>query len=348
MMKKVMGYFALMIIIIVILPLIIVRGCSTVVEDIVPKTTENHEIKEKIEIDRTQINVYVTSLDMNRQMCLEEYVVGVVAAEMPAIFEIEALKAQAVAARTYAYGRLKKQYLNNSDVHSGADVCTNHNHCQGWISKEDAFEKWGEYGAQSNWDKIERAVRETENIIISYDRAVVNPLYHANSGGKTENSENVWEGVKVPYLRSVESEGEDASSEFETVITFERDEFIKLLKNDLPDIKIDNENLINQLEILNRTESDRVDSVRIGDTILKGTDFRRILNLRSTNFQIEESESGDINISTIGYGHGVGMSQWGANHLAKNGRTFKEIIKYYYKGVSLDTIDNVETLFDNY
>ncbi|MDQ2087772.1 stage II sporulation protein D [Herbivorax sp. ANBcel31] len=344
-MKKIIGYILLMTMVIIVIPFIIVKGCSTVVEDLIPM--DEPEILEKNEV--LYLDVYVASEGETKKMPLEEYLIGVVAAEMPAKFETEALKAQAVAARTYAYGRMKKIYAsNNSDAHRGADVCTDSGHCQAWISRADAIKKWGEDSGKENWDKIKRAVNETENIIIWYENKVVNPLYHANSGGITENSENVWDGVEVPYLRSVKSKGEDASSEYEVVTTFKEEDFISAFKSELPDLKIEEENLLDQVEVLERTDSERVDRIKVGDVNLKGTDFRRILDLRSTNFIIEEEESGEIKITTIGYGHGVGMSQWGANHLAKEGKGFEEIIKHYYKEVELDNIKNIEENFENY
>lgn len=326
-----------MTLIIVILPLIIVRGCSTVIEDIVvPEEKESIKIK-----------VYIKSEDTVKEMLLEEYLTGVVAAEMPAEFELEALKAQAVAARTYAYGRVRKIYTPKDDIHKGADMCTDSAHCQAWTSKEEALLKWGGFTAGDKWNKIEKAVKETEGIIVVYDKNIVNPVFHANSGGTTENAEDVWAGVEVPYLKSVKSEGEEASTGYKVVTSFKEDDFINAIKKEHPDIKIDRNKLMDEVKILERTESDRVKTMRVGNVTLKGTDFRRLLNLRSTNFNIEKGESGGLKITTIGYGHGVGMSQWGANYLAKSGGTFEEIIKHYYKGVSLDTVENMEVILGN-
>jgi len=354
-MKKFVDYVFLMTMVIVLLPLIIVRGCSTVAEELIPiddggfLPPEEDAGKEEGEEEVLYLDVYIASEDEVKKMSLEEYLLGVVAAEMAANFEIEALKAQAVAARTYAYGRMKKMYAaNGADVHKGGDICTDPGHCQAWISKDDALKKWGESNGQKNWDKIKRAVDETKDIVILYENKVINPLYHANSGGATENSENVWEGVEVPYLKSVKSEGEDACSDYEVVTAFKQEDFISAIKSEIPDLKIEGENIIDEIEILNRTDSERVDKIKVGDVTLKGTDFRRILDLRSTNFSIEEGEDGEINIITIGHGHGVGMSQWGANHLAKNGKDFEEIIKYYYKGVTLEHIQNLEKKLENF
>ncbi|HHV30161.1 stage II sporulation protein D [Acetivibrio mesophilus] len=330
-MKRFVRYVLLMTIIVVILPLIIVRGCSTVIEDIVPEEKEDMKLK-----------VYIKGQDEVEEMSLEEYLMGVVAAEMPADFELEALKAQAIAARTYVYGRMKKIYSPKDDTHKGADICTDSAHCQAWIKKDDAMAKWGTLKAFDNWGKIERAVRETEGIIILYDKKVVNPVFHANSGGMTENAEDVWEGTKVPYLKSVKSEGEDKSSGYKVETVFKEEEITKKLKEEYPDIEIEAEDLLEEIEILERTRAGRVKEIRIEDVVIKGTQLRSLLGLRSTNFNIEKGDNNEVIITTIGYGHGVGMSQWGANSLAKNGGTYEEILKHYYTGISLDTIENIE------
>jgi len=330
-MKRFVRYVLLMTIIVVILPLIIVKGCSTVIEDIVPEEKEDLTLK-----------VYIKDADEVQEMSLEEYLKGVVAAEMPADFELEALKAQAVAARTYVYGRMKKFYSPKEDTHKGADICTDPGHCQAWTKKGDAMAKWGNLRAFDNWSKIERAVRETEGVIILYDKKVVNPVFHANSGGMTENSEDVWEGVEVPYLKSVKSEGEDKSEGYKVSAVFKEEDITKKLKDQYPDMDLEPEDLVDEIEILERTKAGRVKEIKIEDVVIKGTELRSLLGLRSTNFNIEKGENGEVVITTIGYGHGVGMSQWGANNLAKNGGTYEEILKHYYTGIYLDTIENFE------
>ncbi|NLD46495.1 MAG: stage II sporulation protein D [Clostridiaceae bacterium] len=325
-MKKILFYVLLMILAIVVLPFTIVRGCSSVIDDIVPP--------EKDEV--LKIKVYFHTENTVSEMPLEEYLKGVVAAEMPAEFELEALKAQAVAARTYAYGRMKKIYTPKDDIHNGADICSNSAHCQAWASKEEMMKKWGFFKRLEYWNKIERAVEETENIIVVYEGKVINPLFHANSGGKTENCEEVWPGVEVPYLRSVKSDGEEASSGYKVVTAYNENELIETIKKGYPDIKLNEDNIFEDIKIIDYTEGGRVSNLGLGNITVKGTDFRNLLGLRSANFKLDKAEGGKIEITTIGHGHGVGMSQWGANHLAKNGGNFEEIIKYYYKGVSLE------------
>ncbi|HHW00860.1 MAG TPA: stage II sporulation protein D [Clostridiaceae bacterium] len=332
-MKHIIYYIIVIIIIIVLIPLLIVRGCSS---------TPQEEEPPKKKVEGIKVKVYIAPEDRIQEMDLEEYVKCVVAAEMPADFELETLKAQAVAARTYVYARMKRIYTPKDNSHKDADICTDHTHCQAWTSRQDAMKKWGIFKANSNWKKVERAVEETEGTIIIHDGKVINPVFHSSSGGKTENSEDVWEGVQVSYLRSVPSAGEEVAPNYIYTITMNNEEFVEAIKKEYPDVKFEKENLIEDIEILNRTEGGNVKTLRIGNVEMKGTDLRRILSLRSADFKIEAHDSDSIKITTTGYGHGVGMSQWGANHLAKIGGNYEEILKYYYSGVELTTIEDYE------
>lgn len=334
-MKKVIYYVIIMIIVTIILPMLIVRGCSTVIEDVKPKV--------KVEKSEVKIKVYIKDKDKVEEMSLENYIKGVVAAEMPVEFELEALKAQAVAARTYAFSRIMNLYPSKDDTHKGAHICTDSKHCQAWVNKEDAIRKWSSMSANRNWKKIETAVKETENLIILYDNKPINPLFHANSGGRTENCEDVWEGTVVPYLKSVKSDGDGDDPGFEVVTAFKEEDIIESLKADYPEISLNEADLLSNFSILELSEGGKVKKCKVGNIELKGTDLRNILSLRSTNFKVEKGKEGELNITTIGFGHGVGMSQYGANYLAKNGGSFEEILKYYYKGVSLGSCSKVNT-----
>jgi stage II sporulation protein D len=195
------------------------------------------------------------------------------------------------------------------------------------------------HGGTWNWSRIEKAVNETKGIIVTYNGQVANTLFHSNSGGRTENSEEVWDGVSVPYLRSVESGGEDASKEFKTTVVIKRDDFVKTLESKYPDIKI-GKDLFSNIKVLNLTTGGRVGNIKVGNITLKGTEFRSLFNLRSANFKIARSDKETIKLTVTGNGHGVGMSQWGADSLAKKGGTFAEILKYYYTGVDLTSISD--------
>ena len=330
----------------------IVKSCSFATTGEKADKRENQSINEKQGVNRGEwgdernnikISVYIESEGKIKEMELEEYVTGVVAAEMPAEFAFEALKAQAVAARTYAYGRLKGIYKDKDDIHTYADICTDSTHCQAWVGKEEAIERWDSPSADEYWNKIKKAVEETEEIVILYRGIIANPVFHSNSGGKTENAEEAWDVDPVDYLKSVISEGEEASPSFKTISKISVTEFYNTLKECYPNIKVNQNNIFEDMKILERTQSERIKTIKIGNVEIKGTDFRKIFSLSSTNFELNNKD-GMIEIITYGNGHGVGMSQWGANSLAKNGETWEKIIKYYYLGVELDTISNVENI----
>lgn len=330
MIKKTLYYSFLMFMVLIVLPLLIVKSCDITNENGVSK---NGKLQLKIK-------VYIASQKKVVEMPLEEYVKGVVAAEMPAEFGMEALKAQAVAARTYAIGRMEKIFTSKEDVHDGADVCTDSGHCQAWESKKDAMKGWGFFKGLKYWSKIERAVKETENIVIEYNQKVINPLFHSNSGGKTEDAEDVWDGVEVPYLKSVISRGEENNADYENYILISKKDFCSKFKEKYPNIKLTQKEPLKDLKIINYTVGGRVKTIKFGNLTLKGTEFRKLFSLKSAKFKIEQKDKDTLKITTLGNGHGVGMSQWGANYLSKNGGSYEEIIKYYYKGVELNTIKN--------
>ncbi|HEY5584288.1 MAG TPA: stage II sporulation protein D [Ruminiclostridium sp.] len=325
-MKRFGCYIILMIIIVVLLPLIIVRSCATVEE---PKPSENES--------NITINVYIADQKKVVKMQLEEYLLGVVAAEMPASFEIEALKAQAIAARTYALGREVKIYGSGAAdiLHSGADVCTDPAHCQAWISKDTAMKRWGLLYSFKNWNKICKAVNATSGQVIKYNNVLINPLFHANSGGHTENSEDVWEGTAEPYLRGVESFGEDTFSQYENQVILEQKDMIKVLKEFNPKLELKEKDILSNIKIQEYSSGDRILEMKIGNITMKGTEFRELFQLKSANFKLAQLPNEKISITTLGYGHGVGMSQCGANYLAKKGTSCIDILKYYYKGVEI-------------
>ncbi len=332
-MKKLMGYAIVMLAVIIILPLAMVRGCGASVEN------EPYKAKEQPTVDSTTINIYDHVIKKQVIMDLEEYIKGVVAAEMPADFELEALKAQAVAARTFAYGRLNGTYKCKEGDHDGIPICTNPCHCQAWISKAEAKKKWGILFASRNWSRIEKAVNGTKGVVLEYEGETANALFHSNSGGRTENCEEVWEGVSVPYLRSVVSRGEEDSKAYRNVIKIKIKDFVKKMNNAYPGIDIEAIDVPRCIKIIDHTSGGRVDTLKVADVEMKGTEFRVLFELKSANFAIEKTDKETLTITTYGYGHGVGMSQYGANYLAKRGGIYSEILKYYYIGVDLVVIN---------
>lgn len=329
-MKKICLYIIFMIVLIIFVPLVLVRNFSIVQE----RLRADREIND----NPLSVKVYLADQKKVVKMRLEDYLLGVVAAEMPASYEIEALKAQAVAARTYAMGRAAKLYGSSETVHNGADVCTSPAHCQAWISKETAMRRWGLFSAFKYWNRICKAVSDTSGQIIEYNGVIINPLFHSNSGGHTENVEDVWAGTAEPYLRGVESPGEDTFTEYRSDVVFDQEEMVKRLKAFNPEFELKNKELLSEISIENHSSGDRVLEMKIGNITVKGTDFRKIFGLKSTNFKLYRLSDGKIDITTLGYGHGVGMSQCGADYLAKEGYSYSDILKYYYKGVTLGKV----------
>lgn len=266
---------------------------------------------------------------------LDEYLYGVVSAEMPANYETEALKAQAVVARTYTIYQMR----HNSNKHENADICDNYVCCQAWISKEDRISKWNGEEAESNWNKIEEAVNSTTGKIVTYNGEPINAFFHSNSGGVTESSVNIWGGIDYPYLKSVETAGEDGYKQYTSQVEISKQDLVNRLKEKYQDCEIDysQENCI---QILEYTSSGRVKTIKFGNKEIAGTEARSILGLKSTNFTF--SINGDIvTFSVTGYGHGVGMSQTGADSMAKSGANYEEIIKHFYTNVEITEIKSL-------
>ena len=332
-MKKLIYYAGVMILIVILLPMIIVRSCGP------DPVQELKDIKEPAR--DYEITVYNHITEASEKVNLEEYIKCVVAAEMPADFDLEALKAQAVAARTFAYGRMSETYRSKQGVHDGVEICTDSTHCQAWVSREDAMKKWNVLFASRNWSKISKAVDETRGMIVVYQGKVANTLFHASSSGRTENAEDVWAGTSVPYLKSVESSGDEASRGYTATISISGEELIDKLSKVYTDLELD---VMDKIGIVDYTTGGRVKTLKIGNVILKGTEFRSILGLRSACFNIEFVEDDLLRITTTGHGHGVGMSQWGANSLAKTGGTYKEILRHYYTGVDIISMSDYEAM----
>jgi len=289
---------------------------------------ENAVSEENTEANNYKIKVLFSDFNEIREMDIEEYLYGVVSAEMPADFDIEALKAQAVVARTYTIYKAQ----NNFDKHGEACICTDSKCCQAWISKEDRFEKWPEDKREEYWNKICDAVDNTKGQVITYNGQVINAFFHSNSGGKTEIPVNVWGGEYYPYLQTVETSGEDGYSQYESEAVFTKSELIDKLKENYPDIELE----LSEIEILERYESGRIKTIRFGNKKLAGVEVRNILELKSANFNINIEED-KIKFTVYGYGHGVGMSQTGADSMAKQGKTYIYIIKHFYTGVEIET-----------
>ena len=296
------------------------------------ETEEDLEKQKYDYAEYSEIKLLHTDTNEIETIDLDEYLYGVVSAEMPASFEEEALKAQAIVARTYTIYKI----INSSNKHEGADICDSSSCCQAWISKEDRLEKWDEENREEYWNKIVNAVDSTQGKIITYEGEPINAFFHANSGGATEAPIDVWGGTGYPYLQSVTTEGEDAYSQYSSEVTVTKDEFVEKIKEEHSDFEIDfsDENCI---KIEEYTDGNRVKTITVGNLSLSGVEMRNIFKLKSANFEVTIDDD-SITFEVTGYGHGVGMSQTGADSLAKEGKTYEEIIKHYYTGVEIENM----------
>ena len=250
-------------------------------------------------------------------MALEDYVVGVVLAEVPSSFEPEALKAQAVAARTYAL------FVCGKGRHQGS-VCTSYSCCQSYISQEAYFDRGG--NAQ-RWDKVYDAVQATAGQVLEYGQKLACTTYFSCSGGQTEDAVAVW-GSDIPYLQTVESPGEEFCHAYTDQVIFTAETFQQALCITLPG---DPESWFGEVAY---SDGGGVDTLQIGGVDYRGTTLRMLLGLRSTMFTVSVTEEG-ICIQTKGYGHRVGMSQYGAQAMALAGESYAAILRHYYLGTEL-------------
>ncbi len=343
-MKKFLIYILAFILICFIIPALLTKK-NTITSSKEERNNQQQNINQEenqtqeIQVSEYNYNKYGTISLLHKktgeieQVNLDTYLCNVVSAEMPATFEQEALKAQAIVARTYTIYKI----LNKK--HDNADICDDSTCCQAWISKEDRLAKWEENQRDSNWQKICNAVNDTKGKIITYNNKPIDAFFHSNSGGITEIPVNVWGGSDYPYLQSVETSGEDAYTQYASEVSFTQEELINKLKEKYSDISIDFENM-DDIKILEYTESTRVKTVKFGNHEISGVEARTLLGLKSTNFEIIR-DGNNIKFSVKGYGHGVGMSQTGADSMAKTGSSAEEIIKHFYTGVEITEVNEL-------
>ena len=284
--------------------------------------------------ETTEIRVYDHRADKLITMDLEAYVLGVVSGEMPVRYGMEALKAQAVATRTYTLYRAAHGGCHTRD---DADVCTNSKCCQAFSSHASMQQKWGDAYAE-NYNRLAEAVMSTAGQVLMYDGKLCDALYHACSGGRTEDSENVYSNM-FPYLRGVDSPYEDPMREKD--VAFGAAELVALITAKYPDCGVTEENYADEIAVESTYESGRVRKFRIGRTEISGKEANKLFDLKTAMFTVTASEDGLV-FHTKGYGHGVGLSQNGANGMAAHGSTYEEILLHYYTGVDLVSFDAPE------
>jgi len=274
---------------------------------IISLTKTNEETKEK-ELPTQDFFVILTLNNEDITLSMEDYLIGVVASEMPADFSFEALKAQAIASRTIAlYTLQSKDKLTTS--------------LQNYLTKEEMKVKWQE-AYEFYYEKIKKCVNDTQNLVMMYDNKLIKSYFYSTSNGYTATSLSVF-NESLPYLSTISPSTEENASKT-TTKTISKSKFCTLLNINCSSISISN---------ITYDDSNRVKTISINNKTYTGISLRKLLNLRSTDFTIDIND--EVTITTKGYGHGVGMSQYGAENLAKNGKTYQEILEYYYQGIEI-------------
>lgn len=309
-------------------------------ENIQNDEVKNKEIEDKINIESKAneiIRVRITNTGEIVAMDINDYLRGVVPAEMPPYYEIEALKAQAIVARTYTYRK-----MSTSGEGADADMCDNHAHCQAFYNKDKLFEIWRKKGYDENtiheyWNKVNEAVVSTQNQVIMYQGNYIKAFFHASSPIRTEDISQIWGGESLPYLVSVENNEVEDYPNRTSCSSFKYTEFIEKIKNS--ELNISNLTIeeVKATCINEYTTSGRVKNIKVGSYIVSAEKLRTIFGLKSTQFTIKLNED-NICFDVIGYGHGVGMSQVGANTYAKEGKNYIDIINKYYTNVDIVTM----------
>lgn len=302
-------------------------------KNIMKKSEQDKDTYETVDSTSPTITVYNCSTNKTEKMDIETFLYGVVASEMSSDFSEEALKAQAVAARTYIIYKIEN---NITQGHNGADICTNSNHCQAYASYEELKNKKGDEWMNNSYPKIKQAVDDTKGHILTYDNKAILPLYFSTSSGKTENSEEVF-SAQYPYLKSVSSPYEEQSPKYYTEKKINKNDFVNLLKKNYSSISISSENLNNTVKILDRTTAGSVNTIQVGNKKITGRNMRTIFGLNSSNFDLGFN-SDTVIFKVKGYGHGVGMSQWGAEGMAQKNYKYDEILFHYYTDTQIKDI----------
>lgn len=290
------------------------------------------------------VTVHVMMAGREVSYPLDAYLAGVLAAEMPASFPEEALKAQAVAARSFILYRM--QHPPADGVHDGVPLCDNPAHCKAYrdiTTSETAAALFGS-NSESDRNKIRAAVRETDGVVLTYDGDPAMAAFHAIAGGRTESAEDVW-GTSVPYLVEVDSPGEENAVKFTETVEFQPDALRETLLGAYPDAKL-GEDPAEWLTEMQRSPAGMIKSAVLGGMKVSGMELRQLLGLNSADFVLEVRD-GTVFITTTGYGHGVGMSQYGARAMALAGADYTEILLHYYTGCALDSLEILEILAEN-
>lgn len=287
----------------------------------------------------TIVRVYLHEEDGIQRLKLEDYLVGVVAAEMPVEFPEEALKAQAVAARTYVLKRMAGGGVANP-VHPGADVCDNPAHGQAWLAREDLKDRWGTLHYYQYYYKVKEAVDETAGQVLVWKGDLIDPAYHASCGGATENAADVWQS-EAPYLSSVPCPY-DTDPQPVRAVTFRLEELDQVLGTNLNAVPVtEGAGTAAGIKLIEETETGRSKTIAFGNKQFSAMVVRDLLGLRSTRLTwFLDGET--VTFTTTGYGHGVGMCQYGSKGLAEHGYDYRIILGHYYSGAEVTEMTKIK------
>ena len=255
-------------------------------------------------------NITIYRKDKEISLPINDYLIGVVGCEVDATYETEALKTQAIVARTYALRKISKNDKLTDDVST-----------QCYKDNNELREKWGN-NYNEYYDRIKKAVADTDNLAIYYNNELIDAVYHSLSNGYTEDAKEVWSS-DIPYLTSVDSYWDKGNKKYKNIVSKDLDDFLSILG-------VSNSNY----SIISRDKTGRIKEIMIGNKLFTGIEIRKLLGLKSTDFKLD-IDNDKIDITTYGYGHGVGLSQEGSNYMAKQGYKYIDIIKHYYTGVEV-------------
>ncbi|RSL29675.1 stage II sporulation protein D [Salibacterium salarium] len=328
-MKKGVFFSVVMITLFFLIPILLVvipgQGEDKVSESTQKVERETRQASAQLEeTEERTVPVFRSETETVEETDLETYVAGVVASEMPVEFDVEALKAQALTARTY----VAKQMASSSDINLPQDaLVTDTTMHQVYKSEEELKEEWGD---DFDWkmNKVKEAVFATQGQVLTYDGEPITAAFFSTSNGYTENAEDYWQNPE-PYLQSVESPWDKASPRYENVQRMAVGEVEQKLNISIP--------AEDTGEIISRTDGNRVAEVQLGGETFDGRHIREELGLDSSDFQMTR-EGGDMVFATKGWGHGVGMSQYGADGMAREGRDYQDILQHYYKDVVISSL----------
>ncbi|MCG0239999.1 MAG: stage II sporulation protein D [Firmicutes bacterium] len=312
-------------ILLVALPAWISRGWRSPGAEAPPRSSRANDLP---------VTVYFPETGRVATMPLSEYLVGVGAGELPPSFADEAIRAVLVAARTYTVRRMRQFGGKGCDLEPRADICASAEYGQAYLDWPGLREKLGEAAARRFWSRLQAAEEATRGLILTYQGAPIDAIYHSTSGRWTEDAQVVW-GRPVPYLRPVPDPWGQEAPQYTETRTYGLQELAQALG--VPAIAVPAGGGAPPIRITGRTPSGRVAGVQVGSVTFTGVEFRSRLGLRSTDFTLAWRD-GQVVITTSGYGHGVGLSQWGANGMARRGAGFREILAHYYPGTAVEPL----------